>query len=121
MNETPAHRSPQPQPQSQSLRHAYSPFVPLLLLALTLAGWSAFQTYQLANESRQLSQLRTSQDAQVEAAGKVRASLDTVAAATQRFSDAGNPSARLLIDELRKRGVTVNTPAASGEVKPSKP
>jgi hypothetical protein len=118
MNETPAQRSSQlPQP----LRHAYSPFVPLLLLALTLVSWFAFQTYQLVNESRQLTQLRTSQDAQVESAGKVRASLDTVAAATQRFSDAGNPSARLLIDELRKRGITVNTPAVAAAGKPATP
>jgi len=112
MNETPLHRSsPQPQP----LRHAHSPFVPLLLLALTLVTWVAFQTYQLSNESRQLTQLRSGQDAQVEAAGKVRASLDTVATATAQLADGGNASARVLVAELRKRGITINptAPAAS--------
>jgi uncharacterized protein (TIGR00255 family) len=65
------------------------PFPPLLLLAVALVGWFAFQTLQLINERQQLEALRVSQGPQVEAAGKVRASLDTVAVATARLADAG--------------------------------
>lgn len=65
-------------------------------------------TYQLARESQQLTQLHAGQDAQVEAAGKVRASLDTVAAATARLADSGNVNARILVAELRRRGITIN-------------
>jgi hypothetical protein len=100
MNDTPSHRSSTPS------RHAYSPFVPLLLLAVALVTWFAFQSYQLINERQQLSLLHAAQDAQVEAAGKVRASLDTVAAATARLADSGNVNARILVAEQRKRGTT---------------
>jgi len=107
---SPHHRSSLP-----PLRHTHSPFVPVLLLAAALVTWFAFQTYQLASETQQLTVLRAAQDPQVEAAGKVRASLDTVAAATARLADGGNVNARVLVAELRKRGITINPtlPAAT--------
>jgi hypothetical protein len=85
--------------------------VPLLLLAVAIVTWFAFQTFQLINERQQQGLMHSAQDAQVEAAGKVRASLDTVAAATARLADGGNVNARILVAELRKRGITIN-PAA---------
>ena len=100
------------QRSSSAHRHGASPFVPLLLLAVALLAWFGFQTYQLAGERQQLMQLRFAQEAQVEAAAKVRASLDTVAAATARLADQGNVNARVLVAELRKRGITIN-PSAS--------
>lgn len=96
------------------------PFPPLLLLAVALVGWFAFQTLQLINERQQLEALRVSQGPQVEAAGKVRASLDTVAVATARLADAGNANARLLVDELRRRGIVIN-PAAPATSVPAAP
>lgn len=89
-----------------------SPFLPLLMLTTALLLWFAFQTYQLWAERQQLALLRASQDVQVEAAGKVRASLDAVATTTARMADAGNVNARVLVEELRKRGITINPPAA---------
>jgi len=105
MHESSAHRS-----LSARNREA-SPFLPLLLLSLTLLAWLGFQSYQLMRESRQLAQMRFAQEAQVEAAGKVRSSLDTVATATAKLADSGNVNARILVAELRKRGITIN-PAA---------
>ena len=96
---------------SRSPRQEASPFLPLLLLAAALVVWFGFQTYQLASESHQLTLLHAGQEAQIEAAGKVRASLDTVAAATARLADGGNVNARILVAELRRRGITIN-PAA---------
>lgn len=90
-----------------------NPFLPLLLLAAALVAWFGFQTYQLASESQQLTLLHAAQEAQVEAAGKVRASLDTVAAATARLADGGNVNARILVAELRRRGITINPIAAT--------
>jgi hypothetical protein len=109
MNDTVVHRA------SSSHRHDYSPFVPLLLLAAALVTWFGFQTYQLTSERQQLTALRAGQDAQVEAAGKLRASLDAVAAETARMAAGGNVNARMLVEELRKRGITINptTPAAA--------
>ena len=85
-----------------------SPFVPMLLGAVALAAWFAFQTQQLMRERSQLSALRTTQEAQVEAATKLRGSLDAMAAATAKLADGGNVNAKLLVEELRKRGITIN-------------
>jgi hypothetical protein len=90
----------------------HSPFVPVLLGGLALLGWLGFQTYGLVTERTGLASARTAQQQTVDNAGKLRTSLDALAADTQRIADAGNPSARLLIDELRKRGITINAPAA---------
>lgn len=88
-----------------------SSFVPVLLLAAALVGWFGFQTVQLIGERKQLDALHAAQNGQIEAANKVRASLDTVAAATARLADGGNVNARILVEELRKRGITINPSA----------
>jgi hypothetical protein len=91
--------------------HWKSPFIPLLLLAASLLGWLCFQTYQLVIERQQLAMMRVAQTVQVEAAGKLRGSLDSVASATAQLANGGNISARLIIEELRKRGITINSTA----------
>ena len=104
MNESTPHRLASPAERS--------PFVPMLLGAAALAAWFAFQTQQLMRERSQLTALHAAQDAQVEAATKLRASLDAMAAATAKLADGGNVNARLLVEELRKRGITINPNAA---------
>jgi hypothetical protein len=88
-----------------------SAFVPVLLCALTLLVWFAFQSVLLLGDRDALQATRQAQQATVDNAGKLRASLDALAVDTQRLAEAGNPSAKLLVDELRKRGITIN-PAA---------
>lgn len=104
-------------PRRHGARDDASPFLPLLLLSLALVGWFGFQTHQLVRERQQLAQLRAGQDAQIEAAAKVRASLDTVATATASLAETGNLNARLLVEELRKRGITINRGAANAATK----
>ena len=99
-----------------------SPFVPILILALSFAGWAAFQMMQLMQEKDSLASLRVSQEKQVEDSKKLRESLDKLAKSTLALSNRGNANARLIVDELRRRGVTINpdaTPAAPppGETK----
>ncbi len=101
------------QPAPMALSAPHSPFVPLLLGGLALLGWLGFQTQQLVNERAALAGVHASQQLTVDNAGKLRGSLDALAADTQRIADAGNPNARLLVEELRKRGITINA-AASG-------
>ena len=43
--------------------------------------------------------------------GKLRSSLDALARETAILADRGNAGARLIVDELRKRGVTINPKA----------
>lgn len=108
-----SHRGPRAQARAMPVPHPpYSPFVPVLLGTLALLGWLGFQTQQLLNERQALQAAYLSQQQTVDNAGKLRASLDALAADTQRMADSGNPNARLLVNELRKRGITIN-PAAS--------
>ena len=46
-------------------------------------------------------------------AARASASLDGLAAATQRLADRGNPNAALLVMELSKRGITINPQAGA--------
>lgn len=87
-----------------------SPFLPLLILMLSVGVWTAFQTWQLSRESTTLATLRANQQAQLDQAQKVRQTLDQLASETQKLADAGNANARLVIEELRKRGITINRP-----------
>jgi hypothetical protein len=90
-----------------------SPFVPLLLLAIALVAWLGFQAVQQVRDREQLGALRKALEPQEAAAQKVRASLDAVAIGTAKLAADGNASARAVIEELRKRGITVNAAGAS--------
>lgn len=94
-----------------------SPFAPLLILLLGMIAWSGFQLHHLVLESGSLDAARAGQEAQVQQAQRVRQALEAVANETRKLADAGNPNARTVVEELRKRGVTIN--AASG-AKPEK-
>jgi type II secretory pathway component PulJ len=93
----------------------FSLFVPVLLVSLAVVASLAFQAVQLAREQQQLSLALTNLEAQQQAAVKLRAALDAVATATAGLAANGNANARSIVDELRKRGVTI-TP--QGESKP---
>jgi hypothetical protein len=90
----------------------YGPFAPLLLGGVALAAWFGVQTWLLLEERANLRTTHASQQQTVENAAKLRQSLDAIAADTQRLANAGNPNATLLVDELRRRGITINPDAA---------
>lgn len=101
------------QAEATAVQPQRGPFVPVLLCALALLGWLSFQTVQLLMDRDALQAAYAGQQQTVDNAGKLRTSLDTLAADTQRMADAGNASARVLVEELKKRGVTINTAVAS--------
>ena len=80
------------------------------LAVLAVLGW---QTWVLASERSALNTAFEGQQQTVDNAGKLRASLDGLAADTQRLADRGNPNAALLVTELKKRGITINPQAAA--------
>jgi hypothetical protein len=91
----------------------YSPFAPLLLIGCAVLGWMGFQTHQLMSERSNLDAARTNQAQPLEQSRKLRAALDSIAASTQRLADSGDPNAKQLVDELKKRGITINPSAPS--------
>jgi len=88
--------------------------VPMLLVALSVSGWFGFQTLQLVREQQQLEAAKVSLGPQELAATKLRTALDQVVTATAKLAAEGNGNARLIVEQLRSRGVTINSPAASG-------
>jgi hypothetical protein len=108
--ETAAARAPKDSPAARSARSA---FVPLLLGLLAISGSLSFQAWVQEQDRQQLQLARGALQPTVEQATKLRQSLDRLANDTQALADAGNGNARVLVDELRKRGVTINTNAAT--------
>lgn len=98
-----------------------SPFLPLLLLALAAVAWPAFQCYQLINEKQAIAAVYANQIRPFEDSGKLRNSLDTLARETAVLAGKGNPSAKLIVDELARRGVTINptNPGVSPSTSPT--
>ena len=86
----------------------YSPFLPLLLLVIASVAWPVFQCYQLINEMQAIATVYGNQIRQFEDSGKLRNSLDALARETALLAGKGNASAKLIVDELARRGVTIN-------------
>lgn len=102
-----------PQPAAAPTQRPHGAFVPVLLFGLTFLVMLGWQAWLLSSEREALSTAHANQQQTVDNAGKLRASLDTLAADTQRLADGGNASAALLVAELKKRGVTINPQATA--------
>jgi len=89
-------------------RGRMSVFFPLLLIAASYLAWSVFQTVQFARDRAALLNVRDTQEKQIEESKKLRLNLDRLAKQTQTLADRGNKSALVIVDELRKRGITIN-------------
>ena len=88
-------------------------FWPSALLSMAFVAWLGFQTWQLIGERSQLQMARATQDQPLEQAQKLRVSLDTLATSTQSLAAQGSVSARTVVEELAKRGVTINANGAA--------
>lgn len=105
--------APFPPAATPAAAAGHSAFVPLLIALLALLAWFVASALEVRNQGEALKAAHAAQQQTVDNAAKLRGSLDALAADTQRLANAGNPNAALLVDELRKRGVTINVPAAS--------
>jgi hypothetical protein len=96
--------------------HGPSAFAPLMVFFFAWLAWAVFQAVQLHEENKTLQSLKANQQQQVQQAQRVRQTLDRLALETQKLADAGNANAKLVIEELRKRGITVNRPGPESQV-----
>lgn len=94
-----------------------SPFIPILLLALVLLTQLVFQLIQLRSERNALGELTANQQTPLEESQRMRTQLEGIAADTARLADQGNANAKAVIDELRRRGITINPDAPKDELK----
>jgi hypothetical protein len=95
-------------------------FIPLSLLAASWLLWTIFQMAMLINEGANLKTLKANQEVTVQQAVKVRAQLDSIAAKTAELAAKGNSGAKTIVDELKKRGVTINPNANNPPGTPAK-
>ena len=94
-------QSPTP-PKSGSRR--YGVYLPLLLTLIGIVSWLIFQTSQLVIEHGALLQLRANQESTLHTMQKMRKQLETLSVGQ------GNPNAKLIVDDLHKKGITINPP-----------
>ncbi|MDO9094934.1 MAG: hypothetical protein Q7U99_20140 [Rubrivivax sp.] len=92
---------------------SHSAFLPVMLFGLAVLAVLVWQTWLLSTEREALLTAHAGQQQTVDNAGKLRGSLDTLAADTQRLADAGNANAALLVAELKQRGITINPQATT--------
>jgi hypothetical protein len=96
----------------------WSVFVPVFLLALSYLAWSVFQTTQLVTERNALQTLRSNQEKQMGESKKVRERFESLSRETQLLANRGNRSAQLIVEELRRRGITITTDAPAQSAPP---
>lgn len=88
-----------------------SAFLPLLLVASAMVALLLFQTLQLYRDRSSLAEVRAAQQPAYREAQRLQEQLEGVAAATAKLADEGNQNARLIIDALRSRGITIDPDA----------
>jgi hypothetical protein len=89
-----------------------SAFFPILIVTVTLTLWAGFQTVELWRERAGLQTVKAHQETQIQNALKVRMQLDSIAKQMAGLAALGNAGAKTIVEELRKRGVTINLSAA---------
>jgi len=97
-----------------------------IAIMITLAAlllWFGFQLVQQLRERSNLSAVKTSQESALQESEKIRAQFQTLVSKTSELANQGHPGARMVIDELEKRGIGAAPPpmpAARPESKPGK-
>jgi len=101
------------EPASPPPRVALSPWPLLAMLVAACLCWFGFQGWQLQREYGNLLEIRARSEAPLEQARKRRAQLESIMARTYELARKGNPRATLILQELARRGVSIN-PAPTG-------
>lgn len=72
---------------------------------LILAG---FQTIQLVSEHGNLNQVYANQENPLQSAQKIRTQMDVIASGTVKLAGQGNANAKVIIQALAARGITID-------------
>ena len=90
------------------------PFI-ITLLALTL--YFGFQSLQLASERSNLTAVKSNQEAAIQEAQKVQLQFKALVTKTSQLADQGHAGARMVMEELQKRGIGFAPEAKAPETK----
>ncbi len=89
-----------------------------LALTLTLVSlilWFGFQAFQLVRDRSSLQVVKANQETAMQESEKIRTQFQTLMTKTAELANQGHAGAKMVIDELQKRGVGVGV---SPEEKP---
>jgi hypothetical protein len=108
--------------ESENHQERPSPWLAVTLITLAMVAWFAFQTYQLEREWGALQSVRAAQEPTIEQAKKLRLQLDVISQKTLELAQKGNSGAAQIVEELARRGMTINPnpPPAPTAPAPSK-
>ena len=98
--------------------------VAIIITLVALLLWFGFQSVQLWRERGNLSAVKASQDTALQESEKIRLQFQGLMTKTSELANQGNAGAKLIVDELQKRGIGVPLPGAKPaeklELKPAK-
>jgi len=106
----------EPEPQSDSS----------LALIITLAAlllWFGFQSVQALRERGNLSGVKANQESALQEAEKIRLQFHALLAKTSELANQGHGGAKMVVDELQRRGLGAGPavkPAEKPQAKPAK-
>ena len=78
---------------------------PFIITLVALMIYFAFQTLQLAIERNNLGVVKANQDAAIQEAQKVQTQFKTLVSKTGELAAQGHAGARMVMEELQKRGL----------------
>ncbi len=98
-------------PESRASENNRSVFIPLAIGLVAVLVWIGFQTIQLAREHINLRQVYGSQESPLQTAQKMRTQMDAIASGTAKLAAKGNADAKMIMDALSARGITIDPDA----------
>jgi hypothetical protein len=87
-------------------------WIAVFLLAGAMLASAGFQAFQLGRERSNLQRIRDNQENAIRQAQRIRGQLDSVARRTLELAQQGNPGAATIVEQLARRGITINPNAA---------
>lgn len=87
----------------------HNPFLSVLPLAIAVLGRALFQATKLVIEQNNLEAAIEQQTLQMEQSARVRTALESLTTRTAQLTQSGNANATLIVEELRRRGITVKS------------
>ena len=104
-----------------SRKESPSPWPAVTLITIAMVTWFGFQTYQLVREREVLQSVKVSQEPTIEQAKKLRTQLEAISKKTLELAQQGNAGAVLIVEELARRGVTINPSPPPATAAPAAP
>lgn len=81
--------------------------VALTITIISLILWFSFQAVQLVRDRSNLRLVKTNQETALQESEKIRAQFQTLMTKTAELANQGHAGAKMVMDELQKRGVGV--------------